>query len=29
MSGRVFASRVTTAECGTTTPLGVPVDPDV
>lgn len=29
MSGRVFASSDTTLECGTTTPLGRPVDPDV
>ncbi len=29
MSGWVSASSVTTLECGTTTPLGLPVDPEV
>ncbi len=29
MSGRVLARSVTTAECGTTTPLGRPVEPEV
>ncbi|CAM5632825.1 hypothetical protein SALBM135S_05395 [Streptomyces alboniger] len=29
MAGRVFASSVTTLECGTATPLGRPVDPEV
>lgn len=29
MSGRVFLSSDTTLECGTTTPFGRPVDPEV
>ncbi len=29
IAGRVRASSVTTLECGTTTPLGRPVEPDV
>jgi hypothetical protein len=29
MSGWVLASRLTTLECGTATPLGLPVDPEV